>query len=128
MFKRLFGGVLLSMLSISAMANYESSYNLPIGVTPVSREVHALHMMSFGVCVAIAIVVFGVMIYSIATFRKSKGAIPDKSLTHSTTVEIIWTAIPVLILIAMAIPAARTVLLIEDTRQSELSIKVTGYQ
>lgn len=128
MIKRLFGGVLMSMLSIPAMANYESSYNLPMGVTPVSREIHFLHMLSFTVCVVIAIVVFGVMIYSIATFRKSKGAVPDKTLTHSTTVEIIWTAIPVLILIAMAIPAAKTVLLIEDTRQSELSIKVTGYQ
>jgi cytochrome c oxidase subunit II len=128
MFKRLFGGVLLSMLSIPAMANYESSYNLPVGVTPVSKEIHFLHMMSFTVCVLIAIAVFGVMIYSIATFRKSKGAVPDKSLTHSTKVEIIWTVIPVLILIGMAIPAARTVLLIEDTRQSELSIKVTGYQ
>jgi len=128
MFNRLFGGVLLTMLSIPAMADYESSYNLPIGVTPVSRDVHSLHMLSFGVCVAIAVVVFGVMIYSIATFRKSKGAIPDKTLTHSTTVEIIWTVIPVVILIAMAIPAARTVLMIEDTRQSDMTIKVTGYQ
>ncbi len=107
---------------------YESSYNMTRGVTPVSHAVYELHMTIFWVCVAIAVVVFGAMIYSLIAFRKSAGAIPDKTLTHSTKVEIVWTAVPVLILVAMAVPAAKTLIMMEDTRGSELSVKITGYQ
>jgi cytochrome c oxidase subunit 2 len=84
-------------------------------------------MLILWVCVAIAAVVFGVMIYSIATFRKSKGAVPA-TFDHSTQAEVIWTLIPMMILVAMAIPAARTLVKIDDTAGSELTIKVTGYQ
>jgi len=107
---------------------YESSYNMPVGVTPISREVHGLHMLIFWVCVAIAVVVFGAMIYSIWKFRKSTGAVPDPTLTHSTQIEVVWTVIPVVILISMAIPAAKTLVKMEDTRNSELTVKVVGYQ
>ena len=102
--------------------------NMPVGVTELSTEIYALHMKIFWWCVAIAIVVVGVMIYSIATFRKSKGAVADVTLTHSQKVEVIWTIVPILILVVMAIPAAKTLIQIEDTRNTELSIKVTGYQ
>ncbi len=68
------------------------------------------------------------MIYALVKFRHSKGAIPDTTLLHSTTVEIIWTVIPVVILVVMAIPAANVILMMEDTRNSELSIRVTAYQ
>jgi cytochrome c oxidase subunit II len=102
--------------------------NMPVGVTDMSREIHSLHMLIFWVCVVIAVLVFGAMIYSIVVFRKSKGAVADATLTHSTKIEVIWTIIPILILIAMAIPAAETLVKIEDTRNSELSIKVTGFQ
>jgi cytochrome c oxidase subunit II len=102
--------------------------NMPVGVTELSAEIYALHMKIFWWCVAIAIVVFGVMIYSIATFRKSKGAVADVKLTHSHKVEVIWTIVPILILVVMAIPAAKTLIQIEDTRNTELSIKVTAYQ
>jgi cytochrome c oxidase subunit 2 len=78
--------------------------------------------------VAIGVFVFGWMIWSLVAFRRSQGAKPDTTLTHSTKAEIIWTVIPVLILVVMAIPAARTLIAIEDTRNTELSIKVTGYQ
>jgi len=71
--------------------------------------------------------VFGVMIYSIATFRKSKGAVPA-NFDHNTKAEIVWTVIPVVILVAMAVPAAKTLVKIDDTRGSELTVKVTGYQ
>jgi cytochrome c oxidase subunit 2 len=107
---------------------YENSYNMPVGVTPISREVHGLHMLIFWVCVAIAVVVFGAMIYSIWRFRKSAGAVPDPTLTHSTRVEVVWTVIPVLILVSMAVPAAKTLVKMEDTRNAELTVKVTGYQ
>jgi cytochrome c oxidase subunit 2 len=104
-----------------------SDLNLRVGVTPLSREIHGLHMLILWICVAIAVAVFGVMIYSIATFRKSKGAVPA-TFDHSTKAEIIWTVIPVLILVGMAIPAARTLVKIDDTRGSDLTVKVTGYQ
>jgi len=102
--------------------------NMPTGVTELSHKIYSLHMLIFWVCVAIGLVVFGIMIYSIATFRKSKGAIPDTKMVHNTQVEIVWTVIPVIILVAMAVPAARTLIEIEDTRNTDLTIKVTGYQ
>jgi cytochrome c oxidase subunit 2 len=118
------GGLLLAVPAFA----YESSYNMPVGVTPISREVHHLHMMIFWVCVAIAVVVFSAMIYSIWRFRKSTGAVPDPTLTHSTKIEVVWTFIPVMILIAVAIPAAKTLVKMEDTRNAELTVKVVGYQ
>src|SRR5690349_16704561 len=74
----------------------EKALNMPVGVTELSTKIHGLHMLILWVCVAIAVAVFGVMIYSIVAFRKSKGAVADANLTHSTKVEIIWTVIPVL--------------------------------
>ncbi len=114
------------MGALPAMA--AKGLNMPVGVTELSGKIYGLHMLVLWVCVAIAVVVFGVMIYSIVAFRRSRGAVADTSITHSTRVEIIWTVIPVLILVAMAVPAARTLVEIEDTRNTELSIKVTGYQ
>jgi cytochrome c oxidase subunit 2 len=73
-------------------------------------------------------VVFGAMIYTLVKFRHSQGAVADTTMLHSTKVEIIWTIIPVLILVVMAIPAADLILKQEDTRNSQLSIRVTGYQ
>ena len=108
--------------------NTSNGYNLPTGVTDLAQRMYGLHMLVFWICVGIAVVVFGVMIYSLLKFRHSKGAIPDTTMIHSTKVEIIWTIIPVVILVVMAIPAADLILAQEDTRNSELSIKVTGYQ
>jgi len=101
---------------------------MPRGVTEISRKIYDLHMEIFWVCVAIAAVVFGAMIWSILTYSKSRGAIPDGTLVHNTKVEFIWTVVPVIILIAMAVPAARTLVEIEDTTRTELTIKVTGFQ
>ena len=105
-----------------------SQLNMTRGVTEISRKIYALHMEIFWVCVVIGVIVFGAMIWSIIAFRKSKGAIPDVTLVHNTKVEVIWTALPVVILIAMAVPAARTLVEIEDTTKTELTIKVTGFQ
>jgi cytochrome c oxidase subunit II len=102
--------------------------NMTQGVTDISRKIYGLHMEIFWICVVIAVIVFGAMIYSIVTFRKSKGAIADVTLVHNTTVELIWTALPVAILVFMAIPAAKTLVEIEDTTKTDLSIKVTGFQ
>ena len=77
------------------------------GVSILSKEIYGLHMTIFYWCVAIGVVVFGVMIYSLVKFRKSQGAQADTTLVHSTKVEIIWTVIPILILVAMAVPTAQ---------------------
>ncbi|GAC1663533.1 MAG: hypothetical protein PVS2B1_22700 [Candidatus Dormibacteraceae bacterium] len=105
-----------------------SQLNMTRGVTDISRKIYDLHMEIFWVCVVIGVLVFGVMIWSIINFRKSKGAIPDVTLVHNTKVEAIWTTVPVIILIAMAVPAAKTLVEIEDTTRTELTIKVTGFQ
>jgi cytochrome c oxidase subunit 2 len=121
----------LAAVCASASARAESGFNLlnmPQGVTEISRKIYALHMEIFWVCVAIAVVVFGVMFWSIFKYRKSQGAVPDVTLVHNTKVEFIWTVVPVIILIAMAVPAARTLVEIEDTTNTELTIKVTGFQ
>jgi cytochrome c oxidase subunit 2 len=101
--------------------------NMPVGVTEISREVYHLHMLIFWICVVIGVVVFGAMLYSIYAHRKSRG-VQAARFHESTTVEIVWTVIPFLILVAMAIPAAGTLIKMEDTRHSDLSVKVTGYQ
>jgi cytochrome c oxidase subunit 2 len=111
----------------SAPAAAAWTLNLRQGVTELSREIYGLHMLILWICVIIAVAVFGVMIYSIATFRKSKGAVPA-NFDHNTTAEIIWTVIPVLILVSMAVPAARTLVKIDDARGAEITVKATGYQ
>jgi cytochrome c oxidase subunit II len=115
-------------LAGNAGANTSNGYNLPTGVTDLARDMYGLHMEVFWICVGIAIVVFGAMIYTLVKFRHSQGAVADTTMLHSTKVEIIWTIIPVLILVVMAVPAADLILKQEDTRKSELSIRVTGYQ
>ena len=112
---------------LAAPAALASKWNMPVGVTDISREVYDLHMLIFWICVVIGVGVFGVMFYSVFAHRKSKGAKPA-DFHESTTVEIIWTVIPFVILIAMAIPAAGTLMRMEDVSGSEMTVKITGYQ
>jgi cytochrome c oxidase subunit 2 len=102
--------------------------NMTPGITAISRRVYDLHMLMYWWCVAIAIFVFGWMIYSLVRFRKSQGAVPDTKLVHNTRAEIIWTVLPVLILIIMAVPATRTLIETDNASKSELTIRITGYQ
>ncbi len=124
MLSALVGGGLL-LLTGRSFADY--GLNMTQGETPISHQVYDLHMLIFWICVAIGAVVFGAMFISIFNHRKSKGAVPAQ-FHESTTVEIIWTVIPFIILIAMAIPATKTLIAMEDTRGADLTIKVTGYQ
>ena len=114
--------------ALPAAASDWGQINLPRGVTNVSTRIYALHMMAFWVCVCIGVVVFGVMIWSLIFHRKSRGAVPDVTLVHNTKVEVVWTAIPVLILVGMAIPAARLLVRINNDTNSQLSIRVNGFQ
>ena len=117
-----FGLMLVSGLS---WAGYQ--LDMAPGVTSFSQGAFEIHRMVMWICVVIGIVVFGAMIYSIFNHRKSKGAVAA-DFHENTTIEIVWTVIPFLILIAMAIPATKVLLAMEDTSNSEMSIKVTGYQ
>jgi cytochrome c oxidase subunit 2 len=118
-------GAALLLGAGSSFAEYP--LNLTQGATDISHKVYDLHMMVFWICVVVCVGVFAVLIYSIFTHRKSKGAVPA-TFHESTTVEIIWTTIPFLILVGMAVPATTTLLALEDTRDPDMSIQITGYQ
>ncbi|GAL16894.1 cytochrome c oxidase polypeptide II [Vibrio maritimus] len=121
-------GIGLATVLVSQPLLAESSnYNLTRGVTDISNQVYDLHMLIFYICCAIAFVVFGVMFYSIFKHRKSKGAVPA-NFHESTKVEVVWTVIPIIILVLMAIPATKTLVAMEDTSQSDITIKITGSQ
>lgn len=126
---RIAAGAGLALAAFSAWAYTETSggFNTPSGFTSISREVYGLHMLIFWVCVAIGVLVFGAMTYSIVKHRRSVHPKPA-DFHESTTVEIAWTVVPFLILIGMAIPAAGTLIKMEDTRNADMTVKVTGYQ
>jgi len=117
--------VVLAVVSTAALAAWE--LNMPLGITSISRKTYSLHMTIFWICVVIGVLVYGVLVYSLFAYRKSKGAIPA-TFTHSTKVEMIWTTIPFVILIVMAIPATQVLTQIYDSSESDLDIMVTGYQ
>lgn len=117
--------VVLAVVSTAALAAWE--LNMPLGITSISRETYSLHMTIFWICVVIGVLVYGVLVYSLFAYRKSKGAIPA-TFTHSTKLEMIWTTIPFVILIVMAIPATQVLTQIYDSSESDLDIMVTGYQ
>ncbi|HAI73281.1 MULTISPECIES: cytochrome c oxidase subunit II [Alteromonas] len=104
-----------------------SSLNLRYGATDISGQVYDLHMLMFFICVAIAVVVFGVMFASMYLHRKSRGAKPA-NFHENVKVEIAWTIVPFLILIFMAVPAAKTLIAMEDTSEADLTVVVTGSQ
>ncbi len=101
--------------------------NMPVGVTDVSREIYDLHMLIFWICVAIGVVVFGVMFYSMLMHRKSVGYEPAQ-FHESTALELAWTIVPAIILVLMAWPATVSLIKIYDTSEADLDIKVVGYQ
>ena len=101
--------------------------NFTAPATKIMQEIHWLHWMMLAICTVIFVAVFGVMFYSILKHRKSLGA-KSASFHESTTVEIIWTVIPLLIVIGMALPATKTIVAMKDTTNSDITIKTTGYQ
>ncbi len=101
--------------------------NMTQGVTESSAEVYRLHMIILWICVAIGVVVFGAMGYAMFAYRHSKGAVAA-TWSHNTTAEVIWTVVPILILVAMAWPATRVLFQMDNATGSEMTVKVTGYQ
>jgi cytochrome c oxidase subunit 2 len=128
-FKSAVGALCAGVLSLAAPAAQAAwTLNMTPGISKMSRAIYSLHMLMFWWCVGIAIAVFGVMIYSMVKFRKSSGAVADGTFTHSTKIEVLWTVIPVLILVSMAVPAASVLVQTEDVTGAEVTIRVTGYQ
>ncbi len=117
--------LLASLMSQAALADIQ--YNLTKGVTETSQEVYDLHMIVTWVCVVIGVVVFGIMFLSMFLHSKSRNPVPAK-FSHSTLMEIIWTTIPFVILISLAVPATKTLISIEDNSKSDIDILITGYQ
>lgn len=117
--------LLLVLLSPAVFAEYE--LNLRQGVTEISNKVYDLHMMIFWICCVIGLLVFGVMFYSMFKHRKSRGH-QAAQFHESTTVELVWTTVPFLILVGMAIPAAKTLIAMEDHSAADMTVKITGYQ
>lgn len=104
-----------------------SLLNMPQGVTSVSNDIYDLHMLVIWICVWISVVVYGVMFYSMIAHRKSQGH-KAANFHESTTVELLWTIVPVLILIWVAFPSTKTLIELYDTTEADLDIKITGYQ
>jgi cytochrome c oxidase subunit 2 len=117
--------VFTAVLTPDAYAAWE--LDMPIGVSTLSGDIRGLHRLILIICTILCVGVFGFAFYTFATCRRSQGVTAAK-FSHSAKAEFIWTLIPTLILIGMAIPSARGVIDIEDTSGAEMSIKVTGYQ
>ena len=121
---------LAAMLASALMASAARAaleYNLQPPVTPIGEQIFDLHLYIMWICVVIFVGVFAVMFYSIFAHRKSQGH-QAAQFHENTTVEVVWTVIPFLILMFMALPATRTILAMKDTTVPDMTIKVTGYQ
>ena len=118
---------MMALMSVAAWAEEASKYNLQTPQTVVAQEIFDLHILIMWVCVAIFVVVFGVMFYSIWKHRKAAGH-QAAHFHENTKIEIIWTIIPFAILIAMAIPSTKGILSMRDTENPDMTVKVTGYQ
>lgn len=124
---RIVQSTLFALLAASSSAMADTTLNLTQGVSPISRDVYELHMLVLWVCVAIGIIVFSAMFYSILFHRKDKGAKPAEFHTHPV-LEIAWTIVPAIILILMAIPSTKVLLNINNTAKEDVTVRITGYQ
>jgi cytochrome c oxidase subunit 2 len=120
--------VLMWLLLISAPLQAQTEkYNMTRGATDISHQVYDLHMAIFYICCVIGAIVFALMFWSIVYHRKSKGAKAEQ-FHGSLKIELLWTAIPVVILVVMAIPASKTLIAMEDASKADLTVLVTGSQ
>ena len=125
--KSSFHKIILALLLMPFAAIADWGLNMTQGVTPISQEIYDMHMLTLWVVTIIGILVFGVMFWSIFHHRKSKGVKPAK-FSHSTTVEIIWTIIPLIIITSLAIPATKLLIKMDDTSEAQVTVKATGSQ
>ncbi|WP_331487969.1 cytochrome c oxidase subunit II [Luteimonas endophytica] len=130
-FKQWALGLAAMALSTGALAQSADpqrwQLNMGRGVTATSQNAYEAHMFVLWVCVVIGVIVFGAMAVAMFRFRKSKGAVAAQ-FSHNTTAEVIWTIVPIVILVVMAVPATSKLIAMYDVRDSEMTVKVTGYQ
>lgn len=122
-------GVILALVFVGS-ANADtapSQLNMPQGVTEVSQAAYDIHMIMMWICTVIGIAVFGFMFYVMYAHRKSRGAVAE-NFHENVLVELLWTIVPAVILIVMAIPATSALLKVYDTENADIDIQVTGYQ
>ncbi len=115
------------MFSMSAIADQLPRFNMHRGVTPISKDIYDLHMTVFGICVFIGVIVFTVLFIALIRHRKSRGVEAAQFHEHSK-LEILWAVIPFIILVIMAIPATIVLRDMNNSSDSDLTIKITGYQ
>lgn len=125
--KRLLAFMLASNTAAAFAAADHWQLNMYRGVTPISKDMYDLHMIAMLICAIIGVVVFGVMIYSLVHHRKSKGHEPA-GFHENFRLEILWAVIPFLILVGLAIPATNVLIRMDDNADSDVTIKVVGYQ
>ena len=124
---RLGAALALVTAGVSNAENATRQLNMPQGVTEVSQVAYDIHMIMMWICTAIGVLVFGFMFYVMYAHRKSRGAVAE-NFHENTLVELLWTIVPAIILIVMAIPATTALLKVYDTENADIDIKVTGYQ
>ncbi|MFL6651062.1 MAG: cytochrome c oxidase subunit II [Sulfurifustaceae bacterium] len=124
---RLIHGIPLALALAPAFAAADYGINLPKPVTPIAGRIFELHNLIFSICVVIFVIVFAFMFYSIVVHRKSRGQKPA-TFHDNTALEVIWTVIPFVILVGMAIPSTATLIEMSDTSKAEMTVKITGYQ
>ena len=110
-----------------AIANGEAKFTFQTPQTIVAHQIYDLHAIVLGICILIAVVVFGLMFYAVVRHRRSVGH-QAKQFDNNKPAQILWTLIPCLIVVGMAFPATRTVFAMKDTANPDMTIKVTGYQ
>ncbi len=130
-FKQWMGGVAVTALSADVVAQAADpkpwQLNMGKGVTTSAQHAYDAHMLALWICVGIGALVFGAMAVAMFRFRKSRGVTPA-TFTHNTTAEIIWTVVPIILLVIMAVPATRKLIAMYDTRDAAMTVKVTGVQ
>lgn len=124
---RLLGFLAFFGSTIAGQAHAEYGLNLTEGVTELSRDIYDLHMLIFWICVGIGVLVYGLLVYSLIHHRKSRGVVAA-DFHENTKIEILWTVIPFIILIGMAVPATKVMVKAYDVSAADMTIKVTGYQ
>ncbi|MBS0226083.1 MAG: cytochrome c oxidase subunit II [Proteobacteria bacterium] len=125
------GAALAACVPVAAWAQSADPHrwqlNMGKGVTPMAHNAYNTHMWGLWMCVVIGVIVFGAMFYALFAFRKSKGAVAAK-FSHNTRAEIIWTVIPIIILVVLTIPTIRNLIYVYDTSKADMTVRVTGYQ
>ena len=124
---RLQTGLQVVLLCVFSSDSFAIEYDMRAGVTDLSQRIQGIHHMGFYVCVVVGIIVFGAMFYTMFAHRRSRHPQPAQ-FHESLTVEVIWTVIPILILIVMAIPATLALMEIEDNSNSDMTVLITASQ